>query len=243
MKRSPLHLNAHQPKSTARHYAPEQGSHDRPPLHLCEVLEKEFITVHGRPLSYTPTWLLQSDQIKNATALVGQLRQAEPGSICDDLNERLEQIEPGLSAKVARYTSDSPDALEQLVTILNRLLEVSGYLYDVQKLPLALSAKKRSCRNGPSMLQRESTYRSIGCCSRPPSRTRSSPFTTTGCLKCGKTSMPYARLTCLCCALPCVSLAAVSAAAPLRLASSRVSCATTCSQNSTIYPQFLGVAI
>lgn len=107
------------------------------PLRLCEVLEKEFVTIHGkRPTA--PSWLLAAANVDFAK-LIGQLRSPNPGAAeaaLDTIRKKL--AEEGVALE--ELESGKSDAA--LLAALNRLLEIREDLFDPPLLPRYAEARR-----------------------------------------------------------------------------------------------------
>ena len=91
------------------------------PFRLCEVLEKEFVAVHGRPC-YTPSWLLEPGHVHaDLWDFLRKPAQADFPEAVAALRGRLVEAQPA-------FESDGDHA--QRVQVLNGLLESERPLYD-----------------------------------------------------------------------------------------------------------------
>src|SRR5262245_3016141 len=91
------------------------------PFRLCEVLEKEFVAVHGRPC-HAPSWLLEHEHVD--AKLLDYLRKPSQADFPDAvgmLRARLVEVQPALE-------SAGDQAL--LVEALNALLQNERSLFD-----------------------------------------------------------------------------------------------------------------
>src|SRR5258708_8137766 len=100
------------------------ASGKRFPLRLCEVLEKEFRTIHGvRPTA--PSWLLDAANVDFAK-LIDQLGSSNLGrntQVVDAIRKKLESE----GVAIAQLETGKSDAT--LLASLNRLLERRDDLY------------------------------------------------------------------------------------------------------------------
>jgi Patatin-like phospholipase len=107
------------------------------PLRLCEVLEKEFVTVHGkRPTA--PSWLLSAADVDFAR-LVEQLRSPNP----DPSQQALDELRRKLAGeRITIETLESGKSDTELVDALNRLLGRHEDLYDPALLARDAEARR-----------------------------------------------------------------------------------------------------
>ena len=107
------------------------------PLRLCEVLEKEFVTIHGkRPTA--PSWLAAAANVDFAR-LIEQLRSPNPGPA----ELALDAIRKKLAGEgVAIETLESGESDAPLLAALNRLLGRREDLYDPALLARDAEARR-----------------------------------------------------------------------------------------------------
>jgi hypothetical protein len=107
------------------------------PLRLCEVLEKEFVTIHGkRPTA--PSWLLAAANVDFAR-LIEQLRSPNPGPA----EQALDAIRKKLASEgVVLQELESGKSGAALLAALNRLLERREDLYDPTLLARDAEARR-----------------------------------------------------------------------------------------------------